>query len=179
MLMQSRNGASRVMGAGFAAALAILLLAGCHRPAAQSAAQGSPGQANASQADTGQADTGQADTGQADTGQPAATQVADNTDSCAEPAPWNPPGAKPGQPNQEFSACLKDQAYAIRNLDIPLQSAMGGIIAQCQVQVDKFEGSMVLDNAMAPEQDQQAAEQAAETQATAAVTQYRRCVGHG
>src|SRR5580658_2425325 len=88
-------------------------------------------------------------------------------DPCAQPPDWPTPGAKAGQPNAELAACLKAQAWKIRGLTIPTQSAVGGIIAQCEIQVDQMEGG--------PPADQSARETAANQIATAAVGQYRQC----
>jgi|SRR5580692_2887978 hypothetical protein len=90
--------------------------------------------------------------------------------SCAPPPPWSEASAKPGQPQAELAACLADQAYQIRNLAIPVESAANGIVAQCEVRVDKFE------NVTVPANDP-ATEQATMQQATADVTQYRQCAG--
>jgi hypothetical protein len=70
---------------------------------------------------------------------------------------------------------LKFQAYKMRQLNIPLASAANGIIAMCEVDVDRFEGAIVTDNAMAPDAQRQAAETVTMQQANAAVTQYRAC----
>ena len=89
--------------------------------------------------------------------------------ACAAPPAWPEPGAKPGQPDRELAACLQAQAYEIRNLSIPVVSAVGGLIAQCEIRVDQFEGSMQADSS--------AREAAAQQEAAAAVAQYRQCVG--
>jgi hypothetical protein len=88
-------------------------------------------------------------------------------DSCAQPPDWPAPGAKAGQPDVELGACLKAQAWKIRGLTIPTQSAVAGIIAQCEIQVDQMEGG--------PPADQSAREPPANQIATAAVGQYRQC----
>ena len=89
--------------------------------------------------------------------------------SCTPPAAWPAPGDKPGQPQQELSACLQQQAYEIRDLAIPLTAAAAGVAAQCEIRVDRFEGG-------APIRDS-ATETAITQQAAAAVTRYRKCVG--
>ncbi|MBV9509963.1 MAG: hypothetical protein JO303_06755 [Caulobacteraceae bacterium] len=96
-------------------------------------------------------------------------------DRCAAPPDWRAAYAKPGQPQAELTACLKFQAYQTRKLAIPLSSAANGIIAMCEVDVDRFEGALVTDNAMAPDAERLAAEQNAMRQASAAVTQYKAC----
>jgi hypothetical protein len=77
----------------------------------------------------------------------------------------------------EFAACLRDQAYETRNLAVPADATAYGIIAQCHVRVDRFEGVTIAASESGSEQERQAADQAAVRQATAAITQYRRCVG--
>jgi len=76
-------------------------------------------------------------------------------------------GEKGGQPDAELAACLKAQAWEIRGLNIPAQSAVSGIIAQCEIRVDQLNGG--------PPADQSAREPAANQVATAAVAQYRQC----
>jgi hypothetical protein len=95
-------------------------------------------------------------------------QVAAQQNPCGQPAAWPEPAAKPGQPERELAACLQQQAYETRNLAVPLQSAAAGIVAQCEIRVDQFEGGPI------PSRDA-GAEQAIMAQATAAVVQYRQC----
>ncbi|HVN01957.1 MAG TPA: hypothetical protein VMT68_17285 [Caulobacteraceae bacterium] len=96
-------------------------------------------------------------------------------DPCAPPTPWNPPGAKPGQPAAELSLCLKDQAYADRNVTAPVQAVATGVVVQCEVEVDRFEGSVGASLGPGSDDARKAADAAAVQQATAAVTQYRQC----
>jgi hypothetical protein len=100
---------------------------------------------------------------------PATAQ--DGAATCAPPPPWHEADAKPGQPQAELAACLKAQAYEVRNLAIPVESAAQGIVAQCEIRVDRFEGRV---GAAAPDA---AADREVVRQATADVTQYRQCVG--
>jgi hypothetical protein len=93
-------------------------------------------------------------------------------DPCAPPPPWQEATAKPGQPQVELAACLKAQAYDTRSLSIPLEPNAQGIVAQCEVRIDRLEGHV---GAAAPDAD---ADRAAQAQARADVTQYRQCVGH-
>jgi hypothetical protein len=97
--------------------------------------------------------------------------AADGASPCATPSPWRESDAKPGQPQAELAACLSDQAYQIRTLPVPVASAAGGIVAQCEIRVDRFEGRV---GVAAPDD---AADREAVQQATAAVTQYRQCAG--
>lgn len=100
---------------------------------------------------------------------PATAQ--DGAAPCAPPRHWQEANAKPGQPQAELAACLKDQGYDTRNLAVPVESVAAGIVAQCEIRIDRFEGRT---GAAAPDA---AADRAAVAQATAAVTQYRQCVG--
>jgi hypothetical protein len=100
---------------------------------------------------------------------PATAQ--DGAAPCAPPPPWREADAKPGQPKAELAACLSDQAYQTRTLPVPVASAAAGIVAQCEIRVDRFEGRV---GAAASDAD---ADREAVRQATAAVTQYRQCVG--
>jgi hypothetical protein len=88
-------------------------------------------------------------------------------DPCAQPPAWPAPGEKAGQPDAQLAACLKAQAWEIRSLNIPAQSAVAGIIAQCEIRVDQLDGG--------PPADQSAREPAANQIATAAVARYRQC----
>ena len=98
-------------------------------------------------------------------------------DACAPPPPWLQPGAKPGQPDAELAACLKDKAYDARSVAVPLQSKMAGIIAQCEVEVDHFEGAMPFGGGTGSEEQRDAVERQVEQQATAAILAYQPCAG--
>jgi hypothetical protein len=100
---------------------------------------------------------------------PATAQ--DGAAPCAPPPAWREADAKPGQPQAELAACLSDQAYQIRSLPVPVASAAAGIVAQCEIRVDRLEGRV---GAAAPDGD---ADRMAVQQATADVTRYRQCVG--
>lgn len=88
-------------------------------------------------------------------------------DPCSQPPDWPTPSAKAGPPDAELAACLKAQAWKIRGLTVPTQSAVAGIIAQCEIQVDQMESG--------PPADQSVREPAANQIATDAVAQYRQC----
>jgi hypothetical protein len=98
-------------------------------------------------------------------------------DRCAAPPVWSAPEARRGRPNQELSACLHSEAYKIRDLKIPLSSAANGIVAICEVEIDRIEGAFVFDDATWPRERRLAVERDVMGQATAAVTQYRACAG--
>ena len=94
---------------------------------------------------------------------------------CAAPPPWQQPGAKPGQPNAEMAACLKDKAYDARGLAVPQDSKVAGIIAQCEVDVDRFEVDMPFGGATGSDEERAARERSVTQQATAAVLAYQSC----
>jgi len=93
-------------------------------------------------------------------------------DPCAPPPPWQEANAKPGQPQVELAACLKAQAYDTRSLSIPVEPNAQGIVAQCDIRIDRLEGRV---GAAASDA---AADQQVVAQAKADVTQYRQCAGH-
>lgn len=99
------------------------------------------------------------------------------SESCAAPPLWREAAARPGRPGMEFAACIRDQGYETRSLAVLLESTAQGIIAQCHVRVDYFEGKGMAERETAPEQARQAADREDFRQAVTAVTHYRRCVG--
>ena len=99
---------------------------------------------------------------------PATAQ--DGAATCAPPPPWREADTEPGQPHTELTACPRDQAFETRNLAGPIESAAQGIVAQCEIRVDRFEGRVG-----APASDE-AADREAARQATLAVAQYRQCI---
>jgi len=104
---------------------------------------------------------------------PAAAQA--GADPCAAPPSWRQPGARPGQPDAELASCLKDKAFQARDVRAPLASKTAGVIAQCEVEVDQFEGAMVFGGATGSQEDRAAAEQRAQQEARAAVVAYQGC----
>ena len=96
-------------------------------------------------------------------------------ESCAAPPVWSAADAKPGRPNQELSACLRSEAYKARDLHIPMVSMTNGIVAICEVEIDRIEHAMVFDNATMSDDQRRAIEQDVMRRATAAATQYRSC----
>jgi hypothetical protein len=101
----------------------------------------------------------------------------DSAETCAPPRPWLEPSAKPGRPEIEFAACLREQAYKTRNVRAPVEPVANGLVAQCRVEVDRFEGATIAASETGSAQERQAADQEALLQATAAINQYRQCVG--
>jgi hypothetical protein len=105
-------------------------------------------------------------------GSEASAQAAEG---CVAPPPWSASAARPGHPDQEIAACLRSEAYKARTLHIPVDNVSNGIVASCEVEIDRIEGRFVFDDATAPKSQRQAVEQSVMRQATAAVTQYRSC----
>jgi hypothetical protein len=104
---------------------------------------------------------------------PPAAQA--GADACAPPPAWRQPGARPGEPDQELAACLKDKAWQARAVNVPLASKTAGVIAQCEVEVDQFEGTMVFGGGTGSQEERAAVEQRAEQEARDAVIAYQGC----
>ena len=98
-------------------------------------------------------------------------------DPCAGPPPWRQVYSKPGQPDAELWGCLNDAAWEARTVGAPLDSKAGGLIAECEVDVDRLEGNMVFGAATGSEEDRTTAEQRAQQLARAAIAEYQGCVG--
>ena len=92
---------------------------------------------------------------------------------CSAPPAWQELGAKPGAPEAELAACLKDKAYDARNVKVPFRSKVAGIIAQCEVDVDRFDSDLVLDGPNL--RRLKAIEEEAQREATAAILAYQSC----
>jgi len=60
----------------------------------------------------------------------AAAQAA----GCGAPPPWSEADAHT-RPQAAVEACLKGQAWETRNLNIPVDPAVAGIVSQCEVRV--------------------------------------------
>ena len=60
-------------------------------------------------------------------------------------------------------------------MNVPLASKTAGIIAQCEVEVDRFEGTMVFGGGTGSEEERAAVEQRAQQEARAAVVAYQGC----
>jgi hypothetical protein len=102
---------------------------------------------------------------------PAAAQ------NCAPPRPWTGADARHGRPEAEVWACLKAQAWETRNLNVPIRSAVAGIVAQCEVRVVFFEGPAGSASRTRAQQQVDANDHQALDQALADVTWSRRCAG--
>lgn len=104
---------------------------------------------------------------------PAAAQ----NGGCAAPTPWSEANARHGRPEAEVGACLRALAWKIRDLNVPVQSAVAGIVAQCEVRVVFFEGPEGSASRMRALQQVNANDREALDQALADVTWSRRCAG--
>ena len=104
---------------------------------------------------------------------PAAAQ----NGGCAPPRPWSEANARHGPPEAEVGVCLKAQAWETRNLNVPIRSAVAGIVAQCEVRVIFFEGPAGSASRMRAQQQVDANDREALGQAFADVTWSRRCAG--
>jgi hypothetical protein len=98
-------------------------------------------------------------------------------DPCAAPPPWRQVYLKPGQPDAELWGCLNDAAWEARAVSAPLDSKAAGLIAECEVDVDRFEGNTVFGSAAGADEDRATAEQRAQQLARAAIAEYQSCGG--
>jgi len=105
---------------------------------------------------------------------PTTAQAGGGAGGCAPP-PWAQAFPRPGQPDAELAACLKDKAYQARTVNVPLDSKAAGLIAQCEVEVDRFEGTMTFGGGTGSAEERAAIEQRAQQQARAAVAAYQAC----
>ena len=102
---------------------------------------------------------------------PAAAQT------CAPPRPWSEATARHGRPEAEVAACLSAHAWDNRTLDVPVRSAVAGIVAQCEVRVVFFEGPDGSPSRTRAQQRVDANDREAMDQALADVAWSRRCAG--
>jgi len=93
------------------------------------------------------------------------------------PPPWRQVYPKPGQPDAELWGCLNDAAWEARAVSAPLESKVAGLIAECEVDVDRFEGTMVFGSATGSDEELATAEQRAQQLARAALAEYQACGG--
>jgi hypothetical protein len=75
---------------------------------------------------------------------------------------------------------LKDKAYEARSVTVPVESKAAGIIAQCQIEVDRFEGGTSFGDETGSDSSgtRPTGRRQAMRQATAAVLAYQPCAGH-
>jgi hypothetical protein len=104
---------------------------------------------------------------------PAAAQ----NGGCTPPSPWSEADARHGRPEVEVAACLKAAAWETRNLNVPIRSAVAGIVAQCEVRVVFFEGPAGSASRMGALQQVNANDREALDLALADLTWSRRCAG--
>jgi hypothetical protein len=77
----------------------------------------------------------------------------------------------------EVGACLRGLAWETRNLNVPIKSAVAGIVAQCEVRVTFFEGPAGSASRARALEQVDANDREALDQALADVTWSRRCAG--
>jgi len=98
-------------------------------------------------------------------------------DPCTVPPPWRQVYLKPGQPDAELWGCLNDAAWEAKGARVPLDAKVAGLIAECEVEVDRFEGRAVFGSASGSDEDRVTAEERAQQLARAAVAEYQSCGG--
>ena len=103
---------------------------------------------------------------------PAAAQAG----VCAPPPPWSEADAQ-ARPLAEVEACLKVQAWETRNLNVPIESAVAGIVAQCEVRVTFSAGPAGSASRTRAQQLIDANDRVALDEALDNVTSARRCAG--
>jgi hypothetical protein len=60
--------------------------------------------------------------------------AAAKAEGCGPPLPWSEADAR-SRPQAAVEACLKVQAWETRNLNVPTESVVSGIVSQCEVRV--------------------------------------------
>ena len=96
---------------------------------------------------------------------------------CAPPTPWGEANARHGRPEAEVGACLKARAWETRNLNVPIRSAVAGIVAQCEVQVVFASGDAGSASRTRAQQLVGVYDRGAQGRALVDVTWSRRCAG--
>ena len=94
---------------------------------------------------------------------------------CAPPPEWPAAGATPGHPDAELAMCLKDRAWKAHAVRVPLKSRVAGIIAQCEVEVDRFEHAEPFSFEAGSDEQRAATERWEMRLATAALLAYQPC----
>jgi len=96
---------------------------------------------------------------------------------CAPPPSWSEANAGHGQPVAEVGECLRARAWEARNLNVPVNSAVAGIVAQCKVRVVFSEGAAGSPSRARAQQQVGVHDRQAQDEALADVTWVRRCAG--
>lgn len=96
---------------------------------------------------------------------------------CAPPKPWSEDDAHLDRPQAGVEACLKAQAWETRNLNVPIGSAVAGIVAQCEVRVIFSAGPAGSASRTRTQQVIDANDRVALAEALDDVTWARRCAG--
>lgn len=97
--------------------------------------------------------------------------------TCGQPRSWRQIYLHAGDPRAEVFACLKDHAWDVRRLKVPLRSAAAGIVAQCEVDVTFFAGPQGSDARFRAEREINGVDAEIVAEATADVVHYRSCLG--
>jgi len=96
---------------------------------------------------------------------------------CVAPPSWSEADARQSGPEAAVEACLKAQAWQIRNRNIPTESAVGGIVSQCEVRVTFAAGPVGSASRTRVQQLLDANDGVALGEAAGDVTWARRCAG--
>lgn len=95
---------------------------------------------------------------------------------CAPPPPWSEADAH-SRPQAAVEACLKVQAWDNRNLNVPTESLVNGIVSQCEVRVTFAAGAAGSTARTRVQQLLDANDRVALDEALDDVTSARRCAG--
>lgn len=96
---------------------------------------------------------------------------------CTPPPPWSEANSRLGGRQAQVEACLRFQAWETRNLNVPTESIVGGIVSQCEVRVIFNSGPAGSDSRTRAQQLIDANDRAALNEALEDVTTARRCAG--
>lgn len=98
-------------------------------------------------------------------------------EDCVAPPSWSEADAHLGRPQAAVEACLKVQAWGIRNMNVPTESAVGGIVSQCEVRVTFAAGPAGSASRTRVQQLLEANDRVALDEAVGDVTWARGCAG--
>jgi len=103
---------------------------------------------------------------------PAAGQA----EGCGPPPSWSETDAR-SRPQEAVEACLKVQAWENRNLNVPTESLVSGIVSQCEVRVTFAAGAAGSAARTRVQQLLDVNDRVALDEALGDVTSARRCAG--
>lgn len=92
------------------------------------------------------------------------------------PPPWSEADAR-SRPQSAVEACLKVQAWETRNLNVPTESVVSGIVSQCEVRVTFAAGPAGSDARSRTQQLLDSNDRVALDEALDDVTSARKCAG--